>query len=183
MTSRYSWFADWVDNHVMATLTAVKGPDAARVLAVFGSTGFDQSERTLYETFDLETPTIRIGTTAGGWLYAVEQRTVKGGDHALLQRLTSDGGEAVALCFTPKIDVFHYCKNGEHILGFDILIPDFRYGSEQQALDQQMHEAGLLTRDGPRPRAAVADFVERVFGLTITRSMLEDRLPCATIPP
>ncbi|NEK60217.1 hypothetical protein GCU56_20375 [Geodermatophilus sabuli] len=182
MTSPYDWFADWVEDHVMVTLTATRGPDAARLLAEFGRYGFDQGERTLDATYALYEPTVRIGS-AGAWVYAVEPSTVHGGDPAFSQRLTADGGDALAFCLTATIRALHHCRDGEYVFGVDIDLPHVRWGRDEHAYDQQMADAGLLTRDGPRPVAAAAGFVDRVFGFPVSRGMLEARLPCATVRP
>ena len=183
MTSHYDWFADWVENHVLLTLVAAKGPDAASLLAAFGPAVFDQGDRTLQEVLGLSEPTVRIGTTTTGWAYSVETLTVRGGAPDFLQQVSSDGGEAFSLCFTPTISSFLYARDGALVNGFDITGPQFRFGNDEHAFDRQMHAAGLLTGEGPRPKAAVASFVAQTFGLSITRDMLEARLPCATLGP
>ena len=180
MASPYEWFADWVSSNVMVTVTAVRGPEAASLLAAFGSAGFDLGHRTLTEVQDLPSPTVRVGAAAG-WTYAVEHRTVHGGDPAFLERLTAGRGEALAVCFTPTISSFLHAEGGRLVTGFDIAAPQFRYGSEQHAFDREIVQAGLLGEDGLRPAAACADFLAHAFGCGITRGMLEDRLPCATL--
>ena len=180
MTSPYDWFADCVSSNLMVTLSAVREPDAASLLAAFGSAGFDLGHRTLDEVQDLPNQTVRIGAAAG-WTYAVEHRTVHGGDPTFLERLTAGRGEALAVCFTPTISSFLYAAGGRLVTGFDIAAPQFRYGSEQHAFDREMVQAGLLREDGFRPAAACADFLAHAFGFVITRGMLEDRLPCATL--
>jgi hypothetical protein len=186
MAARFDWFADWVADQVLLTLTAVRGPGVEDLLAALDARGVDRDECTLREAMDSDLPTARVGTTQG-WLYAVESRTVRGADPALLERLTADGGEAVALCFTPTISSCLHARDGVYVTGFDVTIPEFRWGREPHALDGELAEAGLLRAGGPsdgggpRPAAACADLVERRFGLTVTRETLEGRLLCATL--
>jgi hypothetical protein len=182
MASQFDWLADWVESQVLATLVWAKRVDAVRMLTAFGLARFDLGERTLPEVIALGVPAVRIGTTADGWVYSVETLTTIGSDTAFLRRLTADHGEALSLCFTPTIETFFYAEDGDAINGFDITLPEFRFGSSPHAFDQQMEAAGLLAEEGLRRKAAVADFVERAFGLAITRGMLEDRLPCARLP-
>jgi hypothetical protein len=44
----------------------------------------------------------------------------------------------VSLCFTATVSGLSYAKDGEHINGFDIDLPTFRYGSCQHSFDPQM---------------------------------------------
>jgi hypothetical protein len=175
------WFADWVQSNLGVTLTAVRGPAGGGLVAAFGLSSFDRGELTLAEADELAAPVVRIGAT-DGWVFAVEHFTVTSTDPAFLERLTSAGGEAVVLCFTQTASACLYARDGEYVAGFDVVVPHVRWGRDQHAFDREMADAGLLADDGPRPAAACADFVARTFGLTVTRGMLEDRLPCGTLP-
>ncbi|MGY1690245.1 DUF6461 domain-containing protein [Geodermatophilus sp. SYSU D01105] len=186
MTGRFDWFADWVADQVLLTLTAVRGPRVEDLLAALDAGELDRGGCTLGEALELDRPAVRVGT-AQGWLYAVEASTVRGGDPALLERLTARGGEAVALCVTAAVRSCLHARDGVYVTGFDVAIPEFRWGREPHALDDVLtgigllHEGGPLEEGRPRPAAACADLVERRFGLTITREGLEGRLPCATL--
>ncbi|MGY1640243.1 DUF6461 domain-containing protein [Geodermatophilus sp. SYSU D00703] len=186
MAARFDWFADWVADHVLLTLTAARGRGAEDLLAALDASEVDRGECTLREAMDADLPAVRVGT-AQGWVYAVESTTVRGADPALLERLTAGGGEAVALCFTPTTSSCLHARDGVYVTGFDVTIPEFRWGREPHALDGDLVEAGLLREGGPlrtggpRPAAACAELVERRFGLTVTREALEGRLLCATL--
>jgi hypothetical protein len=187
MASRFDWFADWVAertaDRVLLTLTAVRGPGVAELLAALDASEADRGECTLPEALASDAPAVRVGT-AQGWVYAVESTTVRGADPALLERLTAGGGEAVVLCFTPTTSTCLHARDGVYVTGFDGTVPEFRWGREPHALDGELVEVGLLRAGGPPAGggpAACAELVERRFGLTVTREALEGRLPCATL--
>ena len=182
MDPRFDWFSAWVDDHVLLTLTAVSTPDPSRLLAAFGPTTIDRGSLSLREVGDIRQPTVRIGTS-GGWSYAVEHASTVGGDPMILERLTSEGSLAVALCWTPNIRTVHIARSGEHLCGFEADAPNsMRWGREPRSFDAQIREAGLEDPGDQRPGAACAAFLELMTGMTLTRAMLEDRLPCATLP-
>ncbi|MGK5112568.1 MULTISPECIES: DUF6461 domain-containing protein [unclassified Geodermatophilus] len=178
--SRFDWFADWAASHVLLTLTAVRGPGIEELLTALDASEVDRGACTHREAMDLDLPAVRVGT-AQGWTYAVELSSVRGGDPAVLQRLTAGGGEAVTACLTATVQGLHHARDGEYVVGFDLVLPSFRWGREPHSLDREMAAAGLLDEDGPRPVAACADILERAFGLTVTRDVLERRLLCATL--
>ncbi|MGY1704345.1 DUF6461 domain-containing protein [Geodermatophilus sp. SYSU D00697] len=186
MAGRFDWFADWVAGHVPLTLTAVRGPGVEDLLAALDAGGLDRRGCTLREALDAGVPAVRVGT-AQDWLYAVEASTVRGGDPAVLERLTAGGGEALALCVTAAVSSCLHARDGAYVTGFDVTVPEFRWGREPHALDDVLTAVGLLREGGPlgeggpRPAAACADLAERRFGLRITREGLEGRLPCATL--
>jgi hypothetical protein len=186
MASRFEWFAHWVESHPLLALTAARGPAVEDLLAALGASEVDRGRCTLREALDLGRPAVRVGT-AQGWVYAVESTTVRGADPGLLEDLSAGGGEAVALCFTPAIRSFLHARDGVYVTGFDVAIPEFRWGRDPHALDRELAEVrllgagGLPGAGGPRPAAACADLVERRFGLTVTREVLEGRLLCASL--
>ena len=113
----------------------------------------------------------------------MEHASTVGGDPAFLERLTTGGSLAVALCFTQTISTVHIAQDGEHLSGFEAADPGFmRWGSAPYAFDQQIEEAGLLDLGEQRPGAACASFLQLMTGLVLTPATLEDPLPCATLP-
>jgi hypothetical protein len=186
MAARFDWFADRVASSPLLTLTAVRGPGVEDLLAALEASGADRGACTLREAMDLDRPAVRVGT-AQGWVCAVESTTVRGADPGLLERLTAGGGEAVALCFTPATGSCLHARDGVYLTGFDATIAEFRWGREPHALDGELAGVGLLREggplggDGPRPAAACAELVERRFGLTLSRELVEGPLPCATL--
>jgi Family of unknown function (DUF6461) len=190
MASRFEWFADWVESHPLLALTAARGPGVEDLLDALGASEVDRNRCTQREALDLGRPVVRVGT-AQGWVYAVESTTVRGADPGLLEDLSAGGGEAVALCFTPAIRSCLHARDSVYVTGFDVAIPEFRWGRDPHALDRELAEVGLLGAGvlthglpgggGPRPAAACAELVERRFGLTVTREVLEGRLLCASL--
>lgn len=181
MGSSYEWFSDWVDQHLALTLTVVREADALRVLAAFGSAGFDQPECSFDEADALDVDAVRVGEVAG-WGYAVEHFTTRGSEQPLLERLSSGGGLALGVTFTETISVLMLARDGVLVTGFDIQLPDFRYGSDQHAYDREMREAGFLDGVPERRGEPAARFIELVTGVVLTPDMLEAPLPCATLP-
>lgn len=182
MNSRFDWFPTWVEQHLLLTLTVLSAPDPSRLLATFGSRDCDRGVLSLREAYDIDEPTVRLGA-ADGWTYAVEHRSTTAADSGFLERLTSDGSLAVSLCFTPTISGVHVARGGEYLAGFEPDAPDFmRWGSTPHALDPQIQEAGFR-HEGPLPPiAACASFLRLLTDVALTPAMLEDPLPCATLP-
>ncbi|MQA32235.1 DUF6461 domain-containing protein [Modestobacter roseus] len=177
----FEWFSDWVEQHLLLTLTVVSIPDPVRVLAAFGPTDFDRSTLSLQSAYDLDRPSMRLGTAAE-WSYAVEHASTTGGDSRVLARLTADGGTAVSLCFTPNISGVHVARDGDYLCGFEPASPDWmRWGSAPHAFDAEIQAAGF-PGSLPTPGAPAASFLHLLTGVTLTPAMLEDPLPCATMP-
>lgn len=181
VSSNYEWFSDWVDQHLALTLTLARESDTAALLAAFGSTGFDQPDCSFDEADDLGVDVLRVGKVAG-WSYGVEHFTTRGSEQPLLEQMSSGGGLALGVTFTETISTLMLARDGVLVTGFDMQLPDFRYGNDQHAYDREMREAGFQD-GGPRRRGEpAARFIELVTGVVMTREMLEAPLPCATLP-
>ena len=126
------------------------------------------------------TPLVRVGETEA-WAYAVEDMPTLGIRTELLAGLSSKGGEAFALSYTPTINTFMYAADGELVNGFDLTVPHIRYGSEQHRFEEQMALAGFADDAVPVPGEMGARFVELVFGITFTADLLERPLPALTV--
>ncbi|WP_222195924.1 DUF6461 domain-containing protein [Modestobacter italicus] len=183
LDQRFEWFSDWVEQHLLLTLTVVSLPDPVRVLAAFGPTEFDRGALSLRAAHDLDEPAVRLGAAAG-WTYAVEHASTTGGDADVLARLTADGGTAVAPCSTPNVSSVHVARDGDHLCAFEPSFPDStRWGSAPHAFDTEMRDAGFRGPVETRPGAPVASFLQLLTGVTLTPAMLEDPLPYAVLPP
>jgi hypothetical protein len=182
LKSHFDWFSTWVNEHVSLTLTVVSVPHLHRVLTAFGSTEFDRGSLSLRAAYDIEEPTVRLGEV-DGWTYAVEHQSTTASNPAFLQDMTSDGALAVALVFTPNINTVLVARDGEYLAGFEPDSPDFmRWGSTPHAFDAQIEAAGFRHEEYQPPGAACASFMQLLAGVELTPMMLEDRLPCATLP-
>jgi hypothetical protein len=183
VNSRFDWFPSWVEQHLLLTLTVLSAPDPSRLLATFGPRDCDRGLLSLRAAYDIDEPTVRLGAADDGWTYAVEHRSTTAADSEFLERVTSDGSLAVTLCFTPTISGVHVARGGEYLAGFEPDAPDFmRWGSTPHAFDPQIQKAGLRHEDHLPPGAACASFLQLLTDVALTPAMLEDPLPCATLP-
>jgi len=182
MDRRFGWFGTWVEQHLLVTLTVASTPDAGRLLSAFGPTAFDRGSLSLAEAYDIDEPTVRLGTSQG-WTYAVEHASTTGADPDFLRHLTVDGSLAVALCFTATISTVHVARDGEHVTGFEPSFPDDpRWGTTPHAFDVEIEAAGFRQVGYQPPGGPAASFLDLVTGVTLVPAMLEDPLPCGSLP-
>ncbi len=113
----------------------------------------------------------------------MEHASTVGGDADALEHFTAGGALAVGLCFPAGISPVHVARDGEHLTGFEAIDPDFmRWGAAPHIFDRQIAEAEWPVLGDERPGAACARFLQLVTALDLTPAMLEDSLPCATLP-
>lgn len=174
LPSDFGWFTAWVDQQLGVSLTFARGVSREGVLE-----GFNLRPRTaVEETFkeacaDPERPKVRVGELSG-WGYAVEHFTARGDDPPILCRLSGNGGEALALVYTQTVNSFMYAADGDVVSGFDLTVPQIRYGRDEHRFDATMERAGFLGPDvRERTPQMGARFVQLTFGITIDQQMLE----------
>jgi hypothetical protein len=158
--SRFDWFARWVDQYVCVTLT-------------FANRRSWEEMGTCFKGTDA-----RLGSV-GHWTFAVESLSVRGGHSATLRRLSEQDGEAFSLCYTDMVDTFNYANDGRHVSGFDLTVPQIRYGDEPERFSAELERAGFLDARIPT-RGMGAIFVEEAFGITLDRELLERPMPVVT---
>lgn len=170
----FEWFNQWVAQNLGLCLTfarGLSGLEMLEALEVDGSTADWQSfNEAAYESRD---PRIRAGEE-DDWGYTVEQFTAKGMEY--LDRLSSSSSPAFSLTFTQTIKTFHFSLAGSLVVGFDLVVPNIRWGTDQHRLDDEIEQAGFLRSEVPEPAAMGAQLVELVFGVRVTPMMLERRL-------
>lgn len=177
----FASFAAWLNDGVGLCATFARGLTREQMLEGFGLRADRAVEQTLTEADEsaqaggrglLGRPRVRVGER-DGWGYAVEHLTGRGSDERTLRRLSAMGGEAFALCYTLKINIFWYAAAGEMVCGFDLTVPHIRWGPDPHRFDAEMERAGFLRPGVPKPAAMGARFVQLAFGITIDRDMLE----------
>ena len=107
----------------------------------------------------------------------MEHFTTVGSFDDTLHRLSVGGGEALSLVYTQTISVFMYAKNGVLVNGFDLVVPGFRYGTEEHRFDATMERAGFLGPGRTVSTTMGARFVQLTFGLTLDLHVLTLPLP------
>lgn len=176
----FAWFRAWVDQQLGLCLTFARGLTPDTMLTCLGADPTQAVDQTFEAATRDTKPRARAGTT-GHWAYTVERFTSHGSDEATLASL-STGGEAFSLVYTLTTQQFWYARNGMVVFGFDMLLTDLRYGSEPHLLDQAVSQAGFGGPGTPDPPVMGARLVQRAFGVTLTPTMLEQRLPSVPIP-
>jgi hypothetical protein len=175
----FEWFTRWVNQHLGATLTFARKPSWQEMAPCFGVAPAVVGTATFLEAGVRDGTNLRFGAV-GPWGYAVEALSVLGADPATLRCLSGNGGEAFALCYTQTIDTFSYANNGRSVFGFDMTLPNRRYGEEPERFAAELEQAGFLDDGVPTP-AMGAKFVDLAFGITLDREMLERPLPVVAV--
>jgi len=125
---------------------------------------------------DSSRPKLRVGEMHG-WAYAFEHLTTRSADPQILCRLSVIDGEAFSQVYTQTISSFLYEAGGELVSGFDLTVPEVRYGRDAHRLDKGMEQAGFLRPGVPDPPAMGALFLQLTFAIRIDQPMLEGALP------
>jgi hypothetical protein len=173
----FGWFTAWGDGYLGVCVTFARGLSWKQMLEGFGVRPGQIIEETFYEAdADLDRPKVRVGVHEG-WGYAVEHFTSRGAHEDTLCRLSTGGGEALALTYTQTISAFNYAANGEYVSGFDLVVPHIRWGTDPRRFDATMAQAGFLEPGVPEPWVMGARFVRLTCGITLTQELLEQRLP------
>ena len=188
----WSWFNDhWLREAFCITL--VRGLDQAEVLRRLG--GEQSQPRTLTAaeagelsgSFDAGYPQLVLAARAGGWSVAVEDNGWEGSRPEVLRAL-SGGTQAVSVYRNVEaLGYFNYAVAGEVLVGFELLFPQRRWGSQPDLLLPQMRAVGLdpdrqQPPHGEFDTAALA-LAERVTGVHLDPSMLEGPLHGGEIAP
>ena len=181
----FGWFTAWVGQRLGVCLTFARGISCEQLLAGFDLDSATAPRDAMEETFaeaddDPDRPKVRAGEL-DGWAYAVEHFTSKGAQPDTLCRLSANGGEALALVYTQTISAFNYAANGEYVSGFDLVVPNIRWGSDPHRFDATMEQAGFLRPGIPEPRVMGARFVQLTFGITLDQHMIERALPSVEV--
>jgi hypothetical protein len=126
---------------------------------------------------------------ANGWAFAVEYGEAGGTRHSVLAQLSRGGCHAVNL--DPQVShpppMFSYAADGELLCSFGLAEEARRWGSQPDLLDPAMRSAGVVLPDGSSLKVGAARHAQRVamplgviekhFGLSLPRQLLDDELP------
>jgi Family of unknown function (DUF6461) len=187
----YGWFKDhWLRQAFCITL--VRGLDEVEVLRRFG--GERSQPRTfttgeagqLSGSFHAGYPQLILVAKAGGWSVAVEDNGWEGTRPEVLRALSA-GTQALSVHHNGSEGYFNDAVAGEVLVGFELLFPQRRWGSQPDLLVPHMRAVGL---DPDRPQPPSSDLVtaalalaERVTGVHLDPRMLEGPLPAGEVAP
>jgi hypothetical protein len=73
--------------------------------------------------------------------------------------------------------MFMYAKNGVLVNGFDLVVPGFRYGTEEHCFDATMEHAGFLGPGRTVKTTMGARFLQLTFDFTLDLHLLTMPLP------
>jgi hypothetical protein len=118
-------------------------------------------------------------TKQGDWLLLIELHSAHGVDFPTVAKL-SKGTEVVSLYYSSvSHDLMIYAVDGEITTMVDPVLPDSRWGSDPDALLEDMQEAGFF-EEGKLPDAAALDMVRNVWGLDYSPELVfTKKLPVA----
>lgn len=125
-------------------------------------------------------PVLRVGRF-GDWTAVIEQSTTRGADQGVLEATPRAGATSLAYCFTQKIVVLLFARDGALVSGFDTTVPTIRWGPNQGYFDDLL--ARVVGEARPVAPAEVAQILKDGFDVSIERTVLEGPLPAATLRP
>jgi len=181
---------EWVDDPtvVMFCITCVEGVQPAQVLELIGAEADHDGPA---DAMQVDTTAARQGTTgvrvasAGQWSVLIEFTSLRGADPDVLAAL-STGTRAVALYRTGSGEGrLIVAEDGAEVTSFEPAIPRFRTGTEPDRYLTAMRVAGFDPDDddGAAGEAEALELIRRLFGITVTTTMVFDgRWPAGHLP-
>lgn len=167
---------DWVAPHMVngSCFTFIRGRGAADVASLLGLS-WDQRYTTTdprHLAEDPADPPTRLAAI-GEWVCISELSPTRRRGSELLLPL-SEKRDAICAVFTATIDILKYARAGDLVSGVDLIVTHIRYGTEENLFEPAL--AAIETSPTPLSAPARAALImSMIFGLELTRDMLEDR--------
>ncbi|TYB56028.1 hypothetical protein FXF51_45265 [Nonomuraea sp. PA05] len=184
MPSDYAWVRDWAEE--IFTVTFVRGLDERETLRRFGVA--DQNIHPVEDEEVVERMEVTGGccdlvlvTRACGWTIAFEYGGWEGTRAETLRELTRDGGEAVSVMrhdYAASHD-FEHAVDGRIRTAFRPQLPQERWGTRPDALNEDLRELGLEPEPDeelqylPGTVPAALALASRISGVLFTPALLD----------
>lgn len=184
-TSNFDWFGEWVERMVTIMVTFAENRTATEMFEAFGvdrQRTADAISMTLAEAAQAAggLECVRVGRHEQ-WVYAVSWPPGQAAE--IVSGLSAGGREAFTLCYAMTVELFMYGRDGVLVSGFDVTVPNIRYGSNENHFDALMAQMGIFGDGRERSPAAAAELVFLAFGVELDQEMLERSLPAVVGRP